>query len=113
MLLSSIETQLKIYRNIDPATEKLHPGTVDAKAIRNKLSKQLKIDLEPHEKVHLSAEPVLHADLTEQTAEELMEQMGDASQPCSTQVRQLGEYMARIALKGGFMVPLKVEVVKR
>lgn len=87
---------------------------VDAKAIRKKLSKQLRIDLEPHESVHLLAEPVIHSELTEGGTEEMMqEQFGDASQPCSTQVRQLGEFLARISLKGGFMVPLKVEVVKR
>ena len=87
---------------------------VDAKAIRQKLSKQLRIDLEPHEKVHLLAEPVVHAELTEKATEDILqEQFGEVSQPCQTQVRQLGEFLARIALKGGFMVPLKVEVVKR
>ena len=87
---------------------------VDAKAIRQKLSKQLRIDLEPHEKVHLLAEPLVHAELTEESTEEMLQgQFGEVSQPCQTQVRQLGEFLARIALKGGFMVPLKVEVVKR
>ena len=106
--------QLRIYRNVDPVTEQMHPGMVDAKAIRKKLSKQLRIDLEPHERVHLLAEPVSHSELTEEGTEEMMqEQLGDASQPCTTQVRQLGEFLARISLKGGFMVPLKVEVVKR
>lgn len=88
---------------------------VDAVAIRKKLSKQLKIDLEPHEKVHLMAEPVLHSDLTESSMDEMMKSpdFGETDQPCTTQVRKLGEYLARISLKGGFQVPLKVEVLKR
>ena len=95
----------------------MHPGMVDAKAVRKKLSKQLKIDLEPHEKVHLIAEPVVHSELTtEQAVEQVMQQhlgTSPTSEPCRTQVRELGEYLARISLKGGFMVPLKVEVMKR
>lgn len=95
-------------------TEVMQPGTVDAKAIRKKLSKQLKIDLDPHEKVHLRAEPFLHSELDEKMAEPfLKEEFPAVHEPCPTQVRQLGEYMARIALRGGFLVPLKVEVLKR
>lgn len=87
---------------------------VDAVAVRKKLSKQLKIDLEPHEKVHLLSEPVLHSDLTEEGTEELLKNNIEAAdQPCTVQVRQLGEFLAGIALKGGFLVPLKVEVLKR
>ena len=87
---------------------------VDAKAVRKKLSKQLRIDLEAHEKVHLQAEPVVHAELTEEGTEELLRSgFGDVSQSCTTQVRELGDYLARISLKGDFVVPLKVEVVKR
>ena len=99
---------------MDPLTEKVHPGMVDARAVRSKLSKQLKIDLEKHEKVHLLAEPVIHSELTEEMLNEIMHKtLGDVAEPCTTQVRELGEFVARIALKGGFMVPLKVEVVKR
>lgn len=90
---------------------------VDAKAVRQKLSKQLKIDLEDHEHVHLIAEPVVHAELeTDDDVEQVLQQhLGStsATEKCETQVKELGEYLARIALKGGFMVPLKVEVVKR
>lgn len=104
-----------MWRNVDPITEVMQPGMVDANAVRKKLSKQLRIDLEPHEKVHLLAEPVVHSELTEETIEQMMHTdfPSDATVSPSTEVKQLGEYLARIALKGGFMVPLKVEVLKR
>uniref|UniRef100_A0A7S3L493 Ribosomal protein L9 domain-containing protein n=1 Tax=Amphora coffeiformis TaxID=265554 RepID=A0A7S3L493_9STRA len=106
---------LKIWRNVDPVTEVMNPGMVDARVVRKKLSKQLRIDLEPHEKVHLLAEPVFHSELTEDVTEKMMESKFEATSdtPCTTQVKELGEYLARISLKGGFMVPLKVEVRKR
>ena len=93
----------------------MNPGMVDAVAVRKKLSKQLRIDLEPHEKVHLRAEPVLHSELTEEVMEEMLKTEFDDSSDtrCTTQVKELGEYLARISLRGGFMVPLKVEVGKR
>jgi len=87
---------------------------VDAKAVRRKLSKQLKIDLEPHEKIHLRKEPVIsHAELTELDMKTMMEDMGDPQEPCKVEIRQLGEFLARISLRGGYSIPLKVEILKR
>ena len=105
--------QLKIYRNIDPTTKMTNPGMVDAVSIRKKLSKQLMIDLEPHEKVHLRSEPLLVTELSEEEVEEMMANMGDKDTKCETKVRELGEYLARISLDGGYTVPLRVEVLKR
>ena len=106
--------QLKIWRNVDPMTEIMQPGMVDAQAVRKKLSKQLRIDLEPHEKIHLRAEPVLHSELTEQVTEEMLKtEFDNADVPCMAHVKELGEYLARISLKGGYMLPLKVEILKR
>ena len=34
-------------------------------------------------------------------------------EPCQVQIRQLGEYLARLTIKGGHRIPLKVEVLKR
>jgi hypothetical protein len=83
-------------------------------AIRKKISKQLRIDLEPHEKVHLYPEQVIHSELTESSLQEIVDtKMGDAETPCTTVVKELGEYVARVSLRGGYMVPLKVEVLKR
>lgn len=91
-----------------------HPGHVSAKHIRQKLSKQLKIDLEPHEIVHLREAPFLGTELEEENPlEKAIQGMGDPEIPCTTEVRKLGDYIARITLRGGFQVPLRVEVIKR
>lgn len=92
------------------------PGVVDAKAVRRKLSKQLKIDLEMHEKVHVLKEAVNHSDLvSERQLEPFMLQFGDDTRdaPCAVQIKHLGEYIARISLQGGYSIPLKIEVLKR
>lgn len=55
-------------------------------------------------------------DLTDDDDMELMNRVFDnvdANEPCKVQIRQLGEYMARLTLKGGHSVPLRVEVLKR
>jgi hypothetical protein len=109
--------QLKIWRNVDSASAEyngISPGVVDAKAVRRKLSKQLRIDLDEHEKVHLLRDPVSHAELmTERQLEPLMQQFGDCNVRCTTQIKHLGEYLARLSLRGGYNIPLKLEVVKR
>lgn len=107
-------SQLKLKRNVDASTNSLTNGSVDAKYVKKKLSKQLKIDLEPHESVHLRPDAVRHADL-DQNAAELQSILDSMSldQPCNVQVNQLGEYIACISLRGGFRIPLKVQVNKR
>lgn len=89
------------------------PGLVNAKIVRQKLSKQLKIDLEPHEKIHLREEPLTMSEITEHDLEGWMSELGDVETRCKTEIRQLGEFLARISLAGGYSVPLKVEVLKR
>lgn len=101
---------------MDPITNAITPGKVDANIVRKKLSKQLKIDLEPHEIVHLRTEPLVASstsELTEEDMEAMMKEMGDVETPCTADIRHLGEYLARISLKGGYSIPLRVEVVKR
>lgn len=106
--------QLKIWRNVDPLTDAVTPGMVDVKAVRKKLSKQLLIDLEAHEKVHLRAEPLLPSEAaTDAEVEAMMQEMGDVETDCTTEIRQLGNFMARISLRGGFSIPLRVKVLKR
>jgi ribosomal protein L9 len=108
---------LKIWRNVDAETNQVFPGMVDAKAARKKLSKQLKIDLEPHESIHLIPEPVESiSDLSDEAIENLVaERLADITkdQPCSAQIRQLGDFLARISLSGGHTVPLRMEILKR
>jgi hypothetical protein len=106
--------QLKLWRNVDSSTNALTSGVVDSTYIRKKLSKQLKIDLEKHETIHLLAEPVHHAELDQKPAE--LQRLVDSlavDQPCSAQVRQMGEYIALISLRGGYKIPLRIEVSKR
>jgi ribosomal protein L9 len=108
---------LRLWRNVDAETNRTLPGMVDAKAVRRKLSRQLKIDLEPHERIHLVPEPVESlSDLPDDEIEAIMkEKLGEVpgDQPCTVQIRQLGDFLARITLSGGYTVPLKFEVVKR
>lgn len=85
---------------------------VDQKAVRTKLSKQLKIDLEKHERVHLQPAPIVDPEVTAEELEALMEEI-ETEQDCKIQIRALGIYLAKISLAGGHTVPLKVEVLKR
>ena len=59
--------QFKIWRNVDASATGKHNfislGMVDAKAVHRKLSKQLKIALEPHEKVRIFKKPMNHSEL--------------------------------------------------
>ncbi|KAL3795940.1 hypothetical protein HJC23_002211 [Cyclotella cryptica] len=122
---------VRMIRNVDLNTPNLcHPGHVSAKHLRQKLSKQLKIDLEPHETIHIRNEPV--AGLDEMDEKELMDlimtmdndvsgqKSGDedavaAAEPCDcdTKVKYLGDYVAKITLAGGYVVPLKFRIERR
>ncbi len=88
---------------------------VDATAVREKLSKQLRIDLEENETVHLSVENISSYDKDWRRPgylEEIIENIS-AGQPCTVQIRQLGFYVAKLTLSGGYVVPLVVQIVKR
>jgi len=127
---------LQIWRTVDPnSTDTLHPGVVTTDNIRQKLSKQLKIDLDESEPIHIlknasneesqavgnassatTTNPLNFAELDDAKiqamADELVPAM-DASGKCSIQINRLGEYLAVIGLKGGYAVPLRVLVRQR
>lgn len=105
---------LKIWRNADNAG-KCYPGMVDAKAVRTKLSKQLKIDLEDHERVQICSSSVSFSDLHEDAYldEHLFDDGGNDEEAKNVQLRELGDYLARIHLAGGYSVPLRFTVIKR
>jgi hypothetical protein len=116
---------------------------VDARAVRQKLSKQLRIDLEPHEKVYLFAQPLgtllttaanssttdddrndnvdnqkgtraaAVKPLSEEEELNALVQKALPQEEDNVQIRQVGEYLARISLRGGYVIPLKVAVLKR
>lgn len=114
--IASKSQQLAIKRNVDPSTGAVHPGSVNAQNVRDKLSKQLRIDLEDHETVQLVGKPVEvgHAELEEGDVERIMEEIGSSSDDDKdVEIRQLGEFMAKITLRGDHVVPLKFAVIKR
>mmetsp|Transcript_30125 Transcript_30125/g.36817 ORF Transcript_30125/g.36817 Transcript_30125/m.36817 type:complete len:228 (+) Transcript_30125:100-783(+) len=89
----------------------LHPGLVRSAHVREKLSKQLKIDLEDHEKLILSPQVVEHHELSnEQEIDAFIEKIPNDEEAV---IRRVGVFYAKIVLRGDFMVPLKVRVVKR
>mmetsp|Transcript_21353 Transcript_21353/g.44560 ORF Transcript_21353/g.44560 Transcript_21353/m.44560 type:complete len:278 (+) Transcript_21353:323-1156(+) len=144
---------VRMIRNVDANVPTMcHPGHVSAANLREKLSKQLKIDLEEHESIRILNEPMMG--LEEKDDQELMrlirdmdrvdvavEKMGEegeleedggeadesvadevlaASQSgdegtkdCDTKIKQLGDYLAKITLAGGYVVPLKFRVERR
>jgi ribosomal protein L9 len=147
---------VKIIRHVDPNQPLMcHPGHVTAMNLREKLSKQLKIDLEEHETIHIRNEPVVA--LEEKGEAELMQlinEMGTVNVPvkkevsagenetaaatdvegeggtkvndavaatsteekakdCDNKIKQLGDYVAKITLAGGHVVPLKFNVGRR
>jgi uncharacterized protein YnzC (UPF0291/DUF896 family) len=103
--------QVILYRKLNKETQLTEPGMVDKVALRHKLAKQWKIDLEKHETLHLREEIVEQEDSTPEKLLEIVESM-DVSQPCKVQIRRLGHYVARISLSGGYAIPLKFQVVE-
>ena len=120
--LRRINLQLKIWRTVDSATgtdfNTIKPGMVDSKAVRQKLNKQLRINLEPHERVHIHKEQVDYNEMTSTQLSEMVmkdELFGveDRDKTCTIQIKSLGVYVARVCLRGGYNIPLKLEVLKR
>lgn len=105
---------MKLWRVVDPnTTDALHPGHVNASNIREKLGKQLKIDLDERESLHIYSDtPMIHAELDENKQQTLMEEF-ETEGDCDKEIRRLGEYLAKISLPGGYAVPLKLQVLQR
>ena len=103
---------------VDPnSADVLHPGKVNSWNIRHKLSKQLRIDLEDHESLHIydagSDESSIHfAELDDRKIQQLIDEM-DTSEPCKMEIKRLGEYLCKISLDGGHTIPLKLVVMQR
>jgi len=146
---------VRVIRNVDPNLPNMcHPGHVSAKNLRDKLSKQLKVDLEEHESIQIRNEPIQGLDDREELelmqlikamdeedvpmkteageGEEDASEEGDAAEPsaapkqadikanaevetkdCDTKLKQLGDYVAKITLAGGYIIPLKFKVERR
>jgi hypothetical protein len=91
----------------------MKPGVIDARIVKQKLSKQLRIDLENHEIVHLRNDPVVFEELNDKSTQAILSDLGDSETKCEVQIKQLGMFLARISLRGGYTIPLRVEVLKR
>jgi len=105
---------LKIWRAVDPnTTDALHPGMVTSQNLREKLSKQLKIDLEGHETIHIhSGTPIVNTERSENEVQSLIDEFEPEGE-CGIEIKQLGNYLAKISLAGGYSVPLQFTVVQR
>ena len=120
---------LKMWRTVDASVASssglvgtnaagtpIHPGMVDAKMVRDKLSKQLNIDLEDHEIVQIHPELVNHSLLEDEDAlEEELKKMAPLGEDktCNVQLKTLGEYLVKIHLRGNQEVGLRLVVLKR
>ena len=106
--------QLQIWRVVDPnSVDALHPGVATALNIRQKLSKQLKIDLGNHETVHIyPVSPLVHADMDDDKVQNLVDEF-EPKGKCETKIKRLGDYIAKITLDGGYSVPLRFVVRQR
>lgn len=106
--------QLKIWRVVDPnAVDALHPGMVTAINLRQKLSKQLKIDLERHETIHIyPVNNLSHAEMDDDKVQNLVDEFQPEGM-CEVQIKKLGEYIAKITLEGGYSVPFRFVVMQR
>uniref|UniRef100_A0A6T6I5P1 Ribosomal protein L9 domain-containing protein n=1 Tax=Craspedostauros australis TaxID=1486917 RepID=A0A6T6I5P1_9STRA len=104
---------LTIWRMVDPdSRDALHPGKVNSWQLRKKLGKQLKIDLDENESLHLHQTPVNFAELNDRSVNDILEGL-DASKPCDVEIKRLGDYVAKISLQGGYSVPLKFSIVRK
>lgn len=99
-----------MYRRVDEDGVTLFPGMVDTKAIRQKLLKQLRIQLEPHEKIFVSDRIIDDSVLTGPEIQSIVDAI-PMDEPCTFQVKKKGMFLAKILLRGGYTCTLKVNTV--
>lgn len=100
---------------VDPnSVDALHPGEVNAKNLRQKLSKQLKIDLEDDESIHICSEtPIVHNEMNDSKVQTMVDEFVTTGAECHLIIKRLGEYIAKVSIRGGYSVPLKFVVLQR
>lgn len=106
--------QLKIWRVADTnSVDAIHPGIVTALNIRQKLSKQLQIDLEEYETIHIHPlQSLSHAEMDGDKVQSMVEEF-EPKGKCDIKIKRLGDYLAKIILEGGHSVPLRFVVQQR
>lgn len=131
--------KLQIWRMVDPnSTDTLHPGVVTTENLREKLSKQLKIDLDENEAMHIfrnddddnnntdssdsatnntitttTTNPINFAEIDEVKIQAMIDDFIPTTDKCPIKINRLGDYLAVIGLKGGYTVPLRFVVRQR
>ena len=130
--------KLQIWRMVDPnSTDTLHPGVVTTENLREKLSKQLKIDLNENEAMHIfrndddnnnntdssdssaanttttTTTPINFAEIDEVKIQAMIDDFIPTTDKCPIKINRLGDYLAVIGLKGGYTVPLRFVVRQR
>ena len=113
---------------MDPNTvDALHPGVVTSENLKDKLSKQLKIDLEDDEPIHIyydsvssasgdskNVSSILFSELNDNKIQSMVDEfVTTTGDKCQIKIRRLGDYLAKITLKGGYAVPLRFTVLQR
>ena len=117
---------------VDPnSTDTLHPGVVTTENLREKLSKQLKIDLDENEPIHIfrdddnntdssdsaasttTTNPINFAEIDEVKVQAMTDDFIPTTDKCPIKINRLGDYLAVIGLKGGYTVPLRFVVRQR
>lgn len=106
--------QLKIWRVVDPnSAGVIHPGMVTALNVRQKLSRQLNIDLENHEAIHIHPlNNLSHSELDNYKVQSMIDEF-EPKGKCETKIKRLGDYLAKITLEGGHSIPLRFVVQQR
>ena len=133
LFLDEPRIKLQIWRMVDPnSTDTLHPGVVTTENLREKLSKQLKIDLDENEAMHIFREdddndntdssdsaantttnPINFAEIDEVKIQAMIDDFIPTTDTCPIKINRLGDYLAVIGLKGGYTVPLRFVVRQR
>ena len=54
----------------------------------------------------------MYAELNENKVQDMVDKF-EPEGDCETEIRRLGEYLAKISLPGGYAVPLKFSVIQR
>lgn len=104
-----------MWRVVDPnSVDTLHPGYVTACNVKHKLSKQLRIDLDANEPLHIfSEEPMVIDEVNDDKLQTMVDEFQPGEFSCEIKLRRLGTYLAKISLEGGYSVPLKFVIQPR
>ena len=82
-----------------------------ANNLRVQLSRQLKIDLDDTERIHILPEPLIQ-DFSDEEIDSMIQAI-PSDVECTVQLKKLGFFIAKISLSGNYAVPLRFQVIKK